>query len=58
MENIVTLIGHARGALPKDLMESEASHEGREYPHTGGTKEDSIGECFVSMPGTIYILRL
>ena len=42
----------------KDLKESEASHEAEGYPHTGGTKEDSIGECFVSIPATIYVLRL
>ena len=47
LENIVSFIGRAGGALPKDLKESDTSQEAEGYPHTGGTKEDSIGECFV-----------
>ena len=58
MENIVSLTSRAGGALPKDLKESEASNEAEGYPHTGGTEEDSIDECFVSLPAIIYVLRL
>ena len=54
MENIVSLIGRIGGALPKDLKESEVSHEAEGYPHTHGMEEDSIGECFVSGPATIF----
>ena len=57
MENIVSLTGRARGALPKDLKESEANHEAEEYPHTGGTEGNNIGECFVLVLATIYIAR-
>ena len=58
MENIVYLIGHAGGALPNDLKESEVSHEAEGSPHTNGTEGNSIGECFISVLATIYILRL
>ena len=58
LENTVTLTNHARGALPKIFKESEASHGNKGNPHTGGTEEDSIGECFVSLPATIYTTRL
>ena len=52
------LTGHAGGALLEDLRESETNHEVEGYPHTGGMEGDSIGECFVSLPATIYTARL
>ena len=59
MESIATFIGREGGALPKDLKEHEAaSHEAEGCPHTNGTEEDSIGECFVLVLAAIYILRL
>ena len=58
MDSIVTLIGRAGGALPKDLKENEASHKAEAYPHTSGPKGDSISDYLVSLPTTIYIASL
>ena len=58
LESIVTLIGRTQWPLPEDLKESEAIHEDEGYPHTSGTAGDGIGVCFISLPATIYIVRL
>ena len=55
MESIVTLTSHTRGVVPKDIKESEASCDAEGYPHTSGTEEDSIGECFASLTAIMYI---